>query len=156
MSTVNVKYIKDENGNIISPITNSSVVYLKNNPDTPLSNTSVTIRKTLYTGGVVVPSMGDSPLTLTYDDDVNNYTHLEIYESHGQVAVITTSTYNALILGGYYPNDSTSRGAIFTYTRTSDTTAQVKNSMFFDFNNGYQQGTSVVAINKVIAYKYVS
>lgn len=156
MSTVNAKYIKDENGNIISPITNSSVVYLKDNPDTPLSNMSLSVRKVLYEGGVTVPSMGESPKTLTYNDDITNYSHIEIYESHGQVALLTSSTSNALILGGYYPNDSTARGAIFTYEKTSNTTAQIKNSLFFDFNNGYHQGTNVVAINKVIGYKYVS
>lgn len=156
MSTVNVKYIKDENGNIISPITNSSVVYLKDNPDTPLSNMSLSVRKVLYEGGVTVPSMGESPKTLTYNDDITNYSHIEIYESHGQVALLTSSTSNALILSGYYPNDSTARGAIFTYEKTSNTTAQIKNSLFFDFNNGYHQGTNVAAVIKVIGYKYVS
>lgn len=73
---VNGKYIKDENGNIISPITSSKTTFMQsgNSVEDGLAE-----YKILYKGSFNVPSRtSGNTITINLSDNVNNYTVLVI------------------------------------------------------------------------------
>ena len=82
---VNAKYLKDENGNIISPITSGRTTFMK-------SGTSIedglAEYKILYKGSFNVPSRtSGNTIRINLSDNVNNYTVLVINVITGGVII---------------------------------------------------------------------
>ena len=90
MSQVNGKYIKDENGNIISPITSAeSVVFGGGEP------ISSYIPIELWSGNLTIPHSNDSNyITITTSLNIDNFERLEFTRSREVVsfANLTNST----------------------------------------------------------------
>lgn len=73
---VNAKYIKDENGNIISPITAGKTTFMESGNSL---EDGVSEYKILYKGSFNVPSRkSGNAITINLSDNVNNYTVLII------------------------------------------------------------------------------
>lgn len=87
----NIKYLKDEDGMIFSPVTSIRSLY---DTDGELFQTKVIDSKELWTGNVKIPShQSTNSINITLIDDINNYNALYFVDSdrHSMACINNTN-----------------------------------------------------------------
>lgn len=147
MSTVNIKYIKNENGNIISPITSTKSIYLENN-QTSLNDFYVTDMETLYEGSITIPV--DTTKDITITKALNNFDYI-IYRFNGKANIFDGGSTHGILHYFQHPNDSTKREWMLNWqSKSGSKTITLGYPQFRDINGYTQsyetQGGNVIGI----------
>lgn len=104
-SNVKLKYLKDESGNKLSPITSTKSVYLED-MQTPLSSYYVIAMETLYEGNITIPANTTKDITIT--KALNNFDYI-MYRFSGKANIFDGGSTHGILHYFQHPNNSTKR-----------------------------------------------
>lgn len=156
MSTVNIKYLKDESGNIISPITSIKSIY---NGDVSLED--------FMSGNVLwVTSNNSTVSSITISDSRKNYKRLVMYYKDYVMGVQKSVTIDPKLTNSFYCDGMVWNGQINSwnystiYQFNSDT--QINKLYAVNLSRDYSTGNflgqttdaDIVIPIKIVGYKY--
>lgn len=128
---VSMKYLKDENGNTISPIVSAGSVLFSDGRS--LQSTGLRYKK-LWTGTATIPSLdAGTETTLTTTDDLSNY-DLLIVNRGGYISIVRSKGYstawNIIHHCGSTYGDEMLNSFMMSLARTSSTTMNISKNTY--------------------------
>lgn len=138
-SNVKLKYLKDESGNKLSPITSTKSIYLENN-QTPLSSYYVIAMETIYKGNIDIPA--DTTRNITITKPLNGFDYI-IYRFNGKVNIFEGSSTHGILHYFQHPNDSTKREWLLNWNTTTGSKTITLGYPQFQDVGGYTQAYQI-------------
>lgn len=144
-SNVKLKYLKDESGNKLSPITSTKSVYLQD-MQTPLSSYYVIAMETIYKGSIDIPV--DTTRDITITKPLNGFDYI-IYKFNGKINVFDGDSNHGILHYFQHPNNQTKREWMLNWHTTKGSKTITLGYPAFRDLNGYSQGYPIT-MNDVI------
>lgn len=155
---VNVKYLKDENGNVISPVTSTDSVYTGNNSQlTNIIENGTFSRTQLFTGQT------NTDFTLSQSAqsfdliEMNCYVYYDYRSTYFTIVPTKTSSFNVMISKMAISADSSTWfGTTSLIIFKTDGSVKFGGDGFNAWNSSYTKGTNDIKMLSVYGWKRMS
>lgn len=155
---VNVKYLKDENGNVISPVTSTDSVYTGNNSQlTNIIENGTFSRTQLFTGETNTNFNLSEPAQNFDLIEMNCYVYYDYRSTFFTVVPTKTSNFNTMISRmAIAAGASTWFGTSSFIVFKTDGSVTFNGDGFNAWNSSYTQGSNEIKMLSVYGWKRMS